>query len=56
MTTLLAFLLGTLIGTVAGWRRGGMLDSVLPPVFVITSALPYFWVGLLLILLFSVKT
>jgi peptide/nickel transport system permease protein len=41
---------------VAGWRRGGILDSVLPSVFVVTSALPYFWVGLLLILVFSVST
>jgi peptide/nickel transport system permease protein len=55
LTTLLAFLVGTLIGTVAGWRRGGKIDSILPPVFVITSALPYFWVGMLLILLFSVE-
>jgi peptide/nickel transport system permease protein len=56
ITTVLAFGLGTLIGTLAGWRRGGRLDSVLPPVFVVTSALPYFWVGLLLILVFSVWT
>ena len=55
VTTVLAFLLGTGIGTVAGWRRGGILDSVLPPIFVVTSALPYFWVGLVLILLFTVK-
>jgi peptide/nickel transport system permease protein len=39
---------------VAGWRRGSKLDSVLPSVFVVTSALPYFWVALLLILVFSV--
>jgi peptide/nickel transport system permease protein len=56
VTTVLAFLLGSLIGTVAGWRRGGRLDSLLPPAFVVTSALPYFWVGLLLILVFSVWT
>jgi peptide/nickel transport system permease protein len=56
IATVLAFLVGSLIGTVAGWRRGGKLDSVLPPVFVVTSALPYFWVGLLLILVFSVWT
>ena len=56
VATVLAFLLGSLIGVLAGWRRGGMLDSVLPPVFVVTSALPYFWVGLLLILVFSVWT
>jgi peptide/nickel transport system permease protein len=56
ITTMLAFLLGSLIGVVAGWRRGGRLDSLLPPAFVVTSALPYFWVGLLLILVFSVWT
>jgi peptide/nickel transport system permease protein len=56
ITTVLAFLLGSLIGVLAGWRRGGRLDSLLPPVFVVTSALPYFWVGLLLILVFSVWT
>jgi peptide/nickel transport system permease protein len=56
LTTVLAFVLGSLIGTVAAWRRGGALDSVLPPVFVVTSALPYFWVGLLFILLFSVES
>jgi peptide/nickel transport system permease protein len=56
VTTVLAFLLGSLIGVLAAWRRGGRLDSVLPPVFVVTSALPYFWVGLMLILVFSVWT
>ena len=56
VATILAFLLGSLIGIVAGWKRGGKLDSILPPVFVVTSALPYFWVGLLLILVFSVWT
>jgi peptide/nickel transport system permease protein len=56
VTTVLAFLLGSLIGVVAGWRRGSRLDSLLPPAFVVTSALPYFWVGLLLILVFSVWT
>jgi peptide/nickel transport system permease protein len=54
VTTVLAFVLGTVIGIVAGWRRGGVLDSVLPPVFVVTSALPFFWVGMMLILVFSV--
>ncbi|WP_377267685.1 ABC transporter permease [Peterkaempfera sp. SMS 1(5)a] len=56
IATVLAFVLGTLIGVLAGWRRGGRLDTVLPPVFVVTSALPYFWVALLLILVFSVWT
>jgi len=56
VATVLAFVAGSVIGVVAGWRRGGALDSILPSVFVVTSALPYFWVGLLLILVFSVWT
>ena len=55
VATVLAFAVGTLIGIVAGWRRGGKLDGVLPPVFVVTSALPYFWVALMLILVFNVS-
>ena len=47
VTTVLAFAFGTLIGMVSGWRRGGKLDSLLPPIFVITSAFPYFFVALI---------
>ena len=54
LTTVIAFLLGTAVGIVGAWRRGGFVDSVLPPVFVITSAIPYFWIGMVLILLFAV--
>ncbi len=53
VTTVMAFLLGTLFGILAGWKRGGLLDGVVPPVFVVTSALPYFWVALLFIVLFA---
>lgn len=56
VATILAFIIGSLVGILAGWKRGGALDSILPSVFVVTSALPYFWVGLLLILVFSVWT
>lgn len=54
VTTVLAFILGTLVGMVSGWRRGSKLDSILPPVFIITSAFPYFWLALLAILLFPI--
>ncbi len=54
MTTVLAFVLGTALGIVSAWRRGGRLDSILPPVFVITSAVPYFWVGMVLVLIFGI--
>jgi peptide/nickel transport system permease protein len=56
VTTVLAFALGSVIGIVSGWKRGGKLDGVLPPIFVVMSALPYFWVALLFILFFSVWT
>src|SRR5947208_1302743 len=54
-TTILAFVLGTLIGLVSAWRRGGAIDGLLPPIFVITSAFPYFWLALLAIWVFSIK-
>lgn len=54
MTTVVTFILGTLIGLVSAWFRGGRLDSVLPPFFVILSGFPYFWFALLAILLFGV--
>lgn len=56
IATVIAFGVGSLVGILAAWKRGGKVDSLLPPVFVVTSALPYFWVGLLLILAFSVWT
>jgi peptide/nickel transport system permease protein len=54
VTTVMAFIAGTLVGMVAAWRRGGALDSVLPPLFVIVSAFPYFFLALMGLLLFSV--
>jgi peptide/nickel transport system permease protein len=55
VTTILAFGLGTGVGIVSAWRRGSWLDGVVPPVFVITSAIPYFWVGMMFILIFGIK-
>jgi peptide/nickel transport system permease protein len=54
VTTVLAFILGTWIGIVAAWRHGGRVDSIMPPVFVIMTVVPYFWLGLVLILIFGV--
>ena len=50
--TLIAFALGTLLGILAAWRRGGWLDSGLPA-FTFLQAMPYFFLALLAIQLFS---
>jgi peptide/nickel transport system permease protein len=55
LTTVLAFVIGTVVGIVAGWRRGGALDAWLPSAFVVSTAFPYFVVGLILISIFSVS-
>ncbi len=54
VTTIIAFVLGTLIGMVAAWTRGGWFDSILPPVFILLSAFPYFWIAMVCILIFSI--
>lgn len=52
---LIGFVLGTALGVLAGWRRGGVIDSVLPPAFAFIGAFPYFWLamGLLFLLGFE---
>lgn len=54
ITTILGFIIGTAVGAIAAWRRGGVLDSVLPPVFIVVSAFPYFWIGLMAIWFFAI--
>jgi peptide/nickel transport system permease protein len=53
LSTIMSFIIGTLIGTAIGWRRGTWADSILP-VTTFFSAVPYFWLGLLAIMLFAV--
>lgn len=55
VATVLAFILGTGVGIVSAWRRGGIIDSIAPPLLVISSAIPYFWVGMMFILIFGLK-
>lgn len=51
----LAFLLGIGLGTLAAVRRNSLSDVVISLVALIGYATPLFWLGLLLILLFTVK-
>ena len=43
----LSFLIGTAIGMIAAWRRGGFTDSVFVPTFMALSAFPAFFTALL---------
>jgi peptide/nickel transport system permease protein len=54
MSTIIAFIVGTSIGTLAAWRRGSWLDVALPTTAFL-QALPYFWLGLVTIEIFAVK-
>jgi peptide/nickel transport system permease protein len=43
---LISFALGTTLGAIAAWRRGGSLDSVAPSALALLGAFPYFWLAM----------
>src|SRR5213078_4137529 len=51
----LAFIIGTLIGMVAAWRRGGVVDNAVVPVFMALTAFPAFFTALLGMYFFGLK-
>lgn len=53
-SVIIAFIVGTVIGTLSAWRRGTWLDSALP-VSAFLQALPYFWLGLVAVQIFAVS-
>jgi peptide/nickel transport system permease protein len=55
MATVIAFALGTGLGIMAGWRRGGWLDRVMPGLMFL-QAIPYFFLALILIDVLAIKT
>lgn len=53
VTTIIAFIIGTLLGVYAGWRRGRMADSAVTMGATFFAAFPPFWLGLLLLYWFA---
>jgi peptide/nickel transport system permease protein len=53
--TVVAFVVGTLLGVLAAWRRGRAVDTVATVGGTFTSAFPYFWTALLLLFVFAFK-
>jgi peptide/nickel transport system permease protein len=54
VSTIISFLIGTIGGVIVAWRRGSWMDNVLPPATTFFSAVPYFWLGLITVFVFSV--
>jgi peptide/nickel transport system permease protein len=49
----ISFALGTLLGIVAAWRRGGVVDRLLPPTLALLGAVPYFWLAMVALFVFG---
>ena len=52
--TVIAFVIGTLLGILAGWRHGGWVDQWLPGLMFL-QAIPYFFLALVLLEVLAVK-
>jgi len=52
LATIISFGLGIGLGALAGWKRGTRIDALVPSTTLLT-AMPYFWLALLLVYLFS---
>lgn len=50
----IAIVLGNLLGILAAWRRGGVLDSLMPPLLVFIGSFPYFWLAMGALYLFGI--
>jgi peptide/nickel transport system permease protein len=53
ISVVISFTLGTLIGVLIAWRRGSLIDNVLPPMLTFFSAIPYFWLALIALYVFA---
>ncbi|WP_374977214.1 ABC transporter permease [Microbacterium trichothecenolyticum] len=54
VSLIVAVVIGNVLGILAAWRRGGILDSVVPPVLIFIGSFPYFWLAMGLLYLFGV--
>jgi len=52
LATIISFVVGILLGTVAGWKRGSWLDNLIP-VTTMFQSVPYFWLALILLFFFG---
>ena len=54
MSTIIAFVIGTLLGAFLAWPRSARILHFLAPLFMVLSAMPYYLLALILISIFAV--
>ena len=47
VAVIISFVIGTSLGMLAAWKRGGWADSFLPPFLQLIGSFPYFWLAML---------
>jgi len=52
LATVISFVVGIALGTIAGWKRGSWLDNLIP-VTTMFQSVPYFWLALILLFAFG---
>lgn len=55
LATVIGFVLGCLFGFVAGYFRGSWLDKLASLVSIIGVSVPHYWLGMVLVIIFSVQ-
>jgi peptide/nickel transport system permease protein len=53
VAVVIGFVFGCLLGIIVAWKRGTAVDTVLSPAMNFLSAIPYFWLALLTLYVFS---
>lgn len=51
--TVISVVVGTWLGIISAWRRGTIIDNILPIATTVSSSIPYFWMALLLLYIFG---
>jgi len=44
---IISFIIGNIIGIMGSWKRGGLIDSILPPLLIFIGAFPPFFLALM---------
>jgi peptide/nickel transport system permease protein len=52
----MSFTIGSALGALAAWRRGGFFDKVVPPALLFLGSFPYFFLALLLFYVLAFQT